>query len=325
MFSYRKVDALSKQLSEVLSKLAAGQQADIPADDVIHCYPELLASLTHFRQVWTDLQQTEHCHEAASSDIEQVEALKKQLQEKESEIAALHLSLNQSGLLIEENKSRQEAHELEKLVWNGVNDTLTEGYWELVVIGGDVYNSANTLRWSKQFRRLIDYSESELAASWSNYEYLINADDLDVVLRVIDTYLQSEDSDSCYVVEYRMQHRTKGDIWFRERGRVVRDHHGKTCRMIGAVRDISDEKLAAAIHEREIARIQATYRQIAQVVSVIKTIADQTNMLALNAAIEAARAGDVGRGFSVVADEVKKLAKRTGVATQQIQGMLTTY
>lgn len=323
MFSHRKVDALSKQLSDVLLKLAAGQQADIPGDDVIHRYPELMASLMHFRQAWIDLQHKAHCHEVTRSGIGQVEALKKQLQEKEGEISALHLGLDQTGLLIEESKSRQEVHELEKLVWNGVNDTLTEGYWELVVIGEDVYNNANTLRWSKQFRRLIDYSESELAASWGNYERLINAEDLDAVLRVVDTYLQSGDSSNCYVVEYRMRHRTKGDVWYRERGRVVRDHYGKTCRMIGAVRDISDEKLVAAIHEREITRIQATYGQIAQVVSVIKTIADQTNMLALNAAIEAARAGDVGRGSSVVADEVKKLAKRTSVATQQIQEMLT--
>lgn len=77
MFSYRKVDALSRQLSDVLSKLAAGQQADIPGDDVIHCYPELLASLMHFRQAWIELQQKAHCHEVASSVIEQVEVLKK--------------------------------------------------------------------------------------------------------------------------------------------------------------------------------------------------------------------------------------------------------
>ena len=115
MFSHRKVDALSRQLSDVLSKLAAGQLADIPGDYVIHCDPELLASLTHFRQAWIDLQHKAHCHEVARSVIGQVEALKKQLEEKEGEIAALHLGLDQSGLLIEESKSRQEVHEFEKL------------------------------------------------------------------------------------------------------------------------------------------------------------------------------------------------------------------
>ncbi|MNQ85668.1 Biofilm dispersion protein BdlA [compost metagenome] len=314
---------LADDLVRTLDSLARGEQVSPGAVPTVQPFPALVQALERVRglicsttekagQAWAETEQLKGELRAAEQCFADAERAREQLQQDCQDAARERQTLI----------GRCEAHQFEAHVWEIMQSTLTEGCWDISVANGRVDDPGSLTRLSPQFRVLLGYSETELLDGWDSQVSITHPEDVPAIFELFEREIANSGGRGEYVNEFRMRHKARGYIWCRERARAVRDAKGVLYRVIGAVRDISDEYSARSVHEQMVQHNQATYAQIARVVSVIKGIADQTNLLALNAAIEAARVGEVGRGFSVVADEVKKLAGRTRQATTEIQDML---